>query len=99
MLVIVGDMHLTDGSRPSLSATTVTLFVRQLGALVESASWRADGRYRPLDRVDLLLLGDILDPIRSKRWQTGTQARPWNAPSSLEAANTFTNIVHDILEH
>ena len=60
--------------------------------MAERASWRADGRYRPVDRIDLVLLGDVLDIIRSGRWLQGS-VRPWDdvqAPDFIETVNSIT---------
>jgi hypothetical protein len=46
--------------------------------LLHFASFRQDGSYRPIESIDLVLMGDILDPLHSTRWldtqsQTATQ--------------------------
>jgi hypothetical protein len=97
MLAIVSDLHLTDNTATaSLPAGGVHLMIQQLRDMAERASWRADGSYRPLDRLDLVLLGDVLDITSSTRWlSSGT--RPWMA--SLEARLQSTSeIVDDILK-
>lgn len=80
MLVIISDLHLTDGTTgPSIAPQAFELFADQLRSMTESASWRTDGRYRPLERVDLLLLGDMLDLTRSSHWTQRNDVRPWDA--------------------
>ena len=65
MLVIISDLHLTDGtSGATISPWAFEIFAQELRDAAISASWRADGKYRPVDRVDLILLGDGLDVIR-----------------------------------
>lgn len=99
MLVFVSDLHLTDGrGSSSLPPGAFELFAERLGDLALRASWRTDGRYRPLERVDVLLLGDILDLIRSRRW-TESQVRPWHDPHSAPVLDCVRQIVGDLLEH
>jgi hypothetical protein len=99
MLVIISDLHLTDGtSGATISAGAFQLLAERIADLALRASWRADGGYRPLDRIDLLLLGDVLDVIRSTRWLTGA-ARPWDDPHAPETVAMITDITRDILRH
>jgi UDP-2,3-diacylglucosamine pyrophosphatase LpxH len=65
----------------------------------EAASWRADGAYRPIGQVDLVLLGDIFDLLRTKRWAAQPQVRPWGNPYAPELVEQITQITSDILEH
>lgn len=99
MLVLISDLHMTDGSS---SATTspgaFRLFGRRLRELAEMASWRSDGAYRPIERIDLVLLGDILDVIRSARWASMPGVRPWGNPHTSEFLDLVTRISSDILE-
>jgi hypothetical protein len=79
MLVVISDLHLTDGSNGvGLDPGALELFAPRMAELALRASWRRDGRYRPLERIDLLLLGDVLDFTRSRRWLE-TLSRPWSA--------------------
>lgn len=99
MLVIVSDLHLTDGTSGStISPGAFELFAAELRDMAEAASWRVGGRYRPVERVDLLLLGDVLDVIRSTRWSQ-TPARPWDDVSSAAVVQAVTHITRDILRH
>jgi UDP-2,3-diacylglucosamine pyrophosphatase LpxH len=98
MLVIISDLHLNDGTTgPAIDSGAFQVFTDRLRDLAFRASWRADGRYRPIDRIDLLLLGDVLDLIHSTRWLR-TPARPWDDASSPEVAATVSDIIGDILE-
>ena len=82
MLVIASDLHLTDGSLgETLSPGAVELFAQRLQELAVAASWRADGSYRPMEQIDIVLLGDILDVIHSGRWSTRPNVRPWVIPA------------------
>lgn len=97
MLVIISDLHLTDGtSDTTLSAEAFFLFAERLRELATRAAWRSDGQFRPLERIDVLLLGDILDLIRSQRWiESGL--RPWHDTSHPEIQQVFAGIVDGIL--
>ncbi len=97
MLVIISDLHLTDGtSDATLSPEAFFLFAERLRELATRAAWRADGQFRPLERIDVLLLGDILDVIHSKQWIDGTM-RPWHDFSHPDLQKTFTSVVDGIL--
>ena len=80
MLAIISDLHITDGTTGQLLApATMDLMCERLCDLAWRASWRADGTYRPIDRIDLVLLGDVLDIIRSDQWcLNGGHLRPWS---------------------
>ncbi len=69
MLVIVSDIHLTDnGLGGTIPATAFKIFRERLRDMAYDASWRRDGTYRPLEELDIVMLGDVLDLIRSERW-------------------------------
>ncbi len=69
MLVIISDLHLTDGtSGETISAGAFRVFRQRLRDLAYDASKRADGTYRPIEEMDILLLGDVFDLIRSTKW-------------------------------
>ncbi len=98
MLVIISDLHFTDGSRgATVSPGAFSLFVERLREAAVTASWRADGRYRPIERIDLVLLGDILDVIRSSRWLSLPGVRPWGSPHAPQFIDLVTQITSDIL--
>ncbi len=98
MLVIISDLHLNDGTTSAGTRCGVfDIFADRLGDLAARASWRSDGRYRPVERIDLLLLGDVLDILQSRKWlDTGT--RPWEDPQSPKVADTVGVIVDGILQ-
>jgi UDP-2,3-diacylglucosamine pyrophosphatase LpxH len=97
MLVIISDLHLTDGTTTTpLTPGAFELFVDHLGELARRASWRANGNYRPIEQIDLVLLGDTLDITRSTHWlDAGT--RPWYEMQAPPVADTVSLIVDDIL--
>ncbi|GAB4482134.1 MAG: hypothetical protein OHK0031_04580 [Anaerolineales bacterium] len=103
MLVIISDLHLIDGTLGvPTSPQTFSLFAHRLRELVYRASWRADGRYRPLESVDILLLGDILDPLQSAQWlqrdpQDTSYIRPWHDWRNPLFALTVQRITRQIL--
>lgn len=100
MLVVISDLHLTDGSSgATISPGAFTVFAEGLQDLAVSASKRADGRYRPIESIDLVLLGDVLDVIRSSRWLTDAAVRPWDNPQRPDYAQLVSTITADILRH
>lgn len=100
MLVIISDLHLTDGSSgASIPPGAFLIFAERLRELAYSASWRLDGHYKPIDKIDLILLGDGLDVIRSARWGVRRDIRPWGNPHDPEFVATVTKITADILQH
>ena len=97
MLVLISDLHLTDGSiRGGTYANTFHIFAERLRYLATRASYRSDGSYRPIDRIDLVLLGDTLDLMRSPRWLRG-DVRPWSDPNAPELTQTLAEIIDGIL--
>ncbi len=84
MLVIISDLHLTDGtSGETIREGAFQVFRERLRELAYHASWRADGKYKPIERLELVLLGDILDVIRSTKWLDEKPGelgyvRPWD---------------------
>lgn len=97
MLVIVSDLHLTDETTSrSLAAGAMGIFVERLRELAWRASWRADGKYRPLERFDIVLLGDIIDMMHSRRWHE-SETRPWHDLATPRVVETVAGIVDDVL--
>ena len=67
------------------------------------ASWREDGVYNPLEEINVLLLGDIIDPLHSTRWldtepNTPSYTRPWTDRSKLQYAAKLKEITRAILK-
>jgi hypothetical protein len=101
LLVIISDIHLWDGTIGlPISPQTFSLFASRLRELAYQASWRADGKYRPVESVDILLLGDILDPLQSTRWldETNGSVRPWSNVQSPLFIQRLTEITRAILD-
>ncbi len=105
MLVIMSDLHLTDGtSGQTINSSAFRIFRQRLCDLAYDASWRKDGTYQPIESLDVILLGDILDVIRSTRWLRNSDdethpTRPWSDPHSLPFINRIRTITETILKH
>ncbi len=94
MLVIISDLHLNDGTTgATLAPGAASLFIQRLRETALSASWRADGAYRPVERIDLVLLGDTFDLLHSEHWRAAPTVRPWgdlHAPEFFDQIATIT---------
>lgn len=100
MLVIVSDLHLTDGtSGETIRAGAFRAFRERIRDLAYDASWRADGKYRPIQELHVVLLGDILDVIRSTKWLMGKTPRPWDNPQKQAFTKKIQSITNAILVH
>lgn len=99
MLLIISDLHLTDGSSgQTIKPGAFRIFRERVCDLAYDASWRKDGKYKPIDRIDIVLLGDILDVIRSTAWLSGND-RPWGNPRSQSFQKKVDSINKSILLH
>lgn len=103
MLVIISDLHLTDGSTGNtVRESAFEAFRNHIEDLVFAASKREDGTYRPIEEIDIILLGDILDPIRSLEWSDpsndGTRIRPWYDPGTAAFPSRLTEVTKKILQ-
>jgi UDP-2,3-diacylglucosamine pyrophosphatase LpxH len=102
VLVVFSDIHLWDGTLGlPVKPQTFSLFASRLRELVFQASWRSDGKYRPVESVDILFLGDILDPLQSTRWydESGGFIRPWSDVHNPLFAKKLGEITRAILEN
>jgi len=105
MLIVISDLHLGDGTTAdSISPTAFHLFARRLVETARFASVRKDGAYRPIENIDILLMGDILDPLHSALWLDTTPGdvnyiRPWSDPDNLYYAPKLLQVTRSILEH
>ena len=111
MLVIISDLHLGDGTTAnSISPIAFDLFASRLQETAFYASFRADKSYLPIQTLDILLLGDILDPLHSTLWLDTAPgalnyARPWtdlNSPAFAgklaETTNAIINVNRESLD-
>lgn len=97
MIVIVSDLHFTDGTcGETVSPDAVGLFADRLQDLVFNASRRSDGRYVPVESLDLVLLGDILDVVLSKQWLAAS-VRPWTDSQSDSFVRLVDAVTRSIL--
>ena len=105
MLAIISDIHLGDGTTASsISPGAFDLFSNRLNETARSASFRRDGTYRPIESLDLLLMGDILDPLHSTLWLNNTPGsvnytRPWtdtNSPAFTDKLAETTRAILDV---
>ena len=105
MLVIISDLHLSDGtSGETISSIAFRIFRNRLSDMAYDASWRSDGKYRPIEEMNIVLLGDIFDLIRSTRWvadESGqpVSVRPWNDVNDEAFINKIREINTAILAH
>ena len=104
MLIVLSDVHLGDGTcGHSISADAFHIFADRLNSMALHASWRTDGSYRPIEQIDILLLGDILDLLHSTLWldtNLGTQdyTRPWTDRDAPAYAAKLSQITRAILK-
>jgi UDP-2,3-diacylglucosamine pyrophosphatase LpxH len=106
MLVIASDLHLTDGtSGTTINSVAFKILKWRLEALAYAASCRMVGSietYEPIDDIYLLLLGDILDTIRSTEWLRGEgedKVRPWDDdPIKKQFVTKVRTITEKILQ-
>jgi hypothetical protein len=105
MLVIVSDIHLGDGTcGRSISPAAFHLFADRLQELAFNASWRTGGGFSPVEEIDVLLMGDILDPLHSTLWlekspSESDYVRPWTDSSKPEYAAKLKDITSAILKN
>ncbi|MEM7034202.1 MAG: hypothetical protein AAF629_31965 [Chloroflexota bacterium] len=110
MIVIISDLHLTDGTTgETIHTGAFRLFRERLSDMAYDASWRSAnnkaGRlYRPIEVIDLIILGDFLDVIRSTLWTQEKEnepgyTRPWDDPTSDAFINKVDQITDATLDN
>src|SRR5262249_8033573 len=101
MLVIISDLHLTDGtSGETIKPGAFRSFRESLREIAYDASWRDDKKYVPIDGIDLVLLGDILDVIRSTLWCAApAQVRPWGDQNDSRFSDTVNRITEEVIRN
>ncbi|HEY4965190.1 MAG TPA: hypothetical protein VII28_02275 [Puia sp.] len=107
MLVIISDLHLTDGtSGEVINEKAFRIFRSRLSDMAYDASWRTPADdlvdqstdYQPLEEMNILLLGDIMDMIRSEKWNDLDEAdMPWTENRGDSFFETISSIVEDVL--
>jgi UDP-2,3-diacylglucosamine pyrophosphatase LpxH len=105
LLIIISDLHLVDGTSETPSNLNAFIyFASRVNEMATNASFRSDQTYRPLERIDIILLGDILDPLHSIHWfddlpgQPGF-TRPWMDTGTSSFSTRLRDITHAILQH
>ncbi|HIE24822.1 MAG TPA: hypothetical protein EYP74_02355 [Anaerolineales bacterium] len=105
MLVIISDLHLGDGTcgKP-IKPSAFRLFETRLKDLAYNASWRTNGKYRPISEINILWLGDILDLIHSTNWLdtkygADDYTRPWTDNSAPIFLKKTREITREILKN
>lgn len=73
MLVVISDLHFTDGTTgKSFDPSIIRMLKNRLGDMAYDASWSKEGDenrvYKPIEEFDIVLLGDVVDLIRSTAW-------------------------------
>ena len=103
MLVIVSDLHFTDGTTGMrVPADAFKIFAERLEDMAFNASNPDGENYDPLKTFDLILLGDIFDMVRSVKWTEQEKgqpgyARPWSDPQSPAFLAKIDEITQAIL--
>ena len=104
MLIILSDLHLGDDTcGQTISSDAFHVFTERLNEMAMRASWREDGSYIPIEEINILLLGDILDPLHSDLWldtEPGDPAyvRPWTDRNASYYAKKLRQITQAILK-
>jgi UDP-2,3-diacylglucosamine pyrophosphatase LpxH len=105
MLVIISDIHLGDGTcGKSISPHAFQLFTSRIKELACYASNSKDRKFQPVESIDIILLGDILDVLHSNQWvekdegQAG-YVRPWTDFRLPEFASKVGDITRAILKN
>jgi len=117
MLVIISDLHLTDGTSGELiDEKAFRIFRNRISDMAYDASWRSGsgtgtagpgdtpdkttGYYQPLEQLDILLLGDIIDMIRSEKWNAQPEINmPWTPDRSDAFFSQISDIANGVLEN
>ncbi len=76
MLVVSANWGVTDGSLGGDGVETAAAWCRDVFRAALRTGFRHDGRYRPIDGIDIVLAGDTCDSLTSATWTTA--ARPWH---------------------
>ena len=85
MLLVTANWGLSDGTLASVPASRLVSRLRtEVRRAVLRSGFGQDGRYRPVDAVDLVFAGDTFDWLVSRSW-TG-DVRPWQAGPRAAAA-------------
>jgi len=106
MLVIISDLHLTDHTTgTSIGEDAFEVFIQKIQDVAEKASWRTDDLYKPIKHLDIVLLGDVFDLIRSTKWNESDlrkdignyKVRPWQNLDTAKGFDVLNKITTDII--
>ena len=103
MLIIISDLHLGDSTcGKSISSDAFYVFAERLDEMAMRASWRSDGSYKPIKEINILLLGDIFDPLHSTLWLDTEEnspgyTRPWTDQKKPAYAEKLKQITRAII--
>lgn len=99
MLIIASDIHLGDGTcARSIAPNAFFLLSQRLRELAFNASFQEDGGYHPVEEINLVLMGDILDPLHSTRWFSDPGIRPWSDPSTKGYVDKLREVTRAIFD-
>jgi hypothetical protein len=76
MLIVTANWSWTDGSLVPNRPGRGSAWLRDVHRAVLRAGFRRDGRYRPIEAVDIVFAGDTFDALASRRWTD--RLRPWH---------------------
>lgn len=78
MIVVTGNWLISDGSLfPPPARGAIEPLFGEIARLACVAGVGDDGRYRPIERIDIVLAGDTFDGLTSRRWIG--RVRPWHS--------------------
>ncbi|MDO7677730.1 MAG: hypothetical protein MUQ48_04150, partial [Pirellulales bacterium] len=81
MLVVTSNWNCSDKTLvASHSKKQFDHFLKVVHRAALRASMRFDGRYQPIERLDLVFAGDTYDWLTSRKWLD--DHRPWGMPRS-----------------
>jgi len=88
MLVVTANWSWTDGTLVPNRAGRGSAWLRDVHRAVLRAGFRRDGRYRPIEALDIVFAGDTFDALLSRRWTD--RLRPWHGGPQAAAMRDQT---------
>ena len=88
MIIFVSDLHLSDTHRPTIR---LEVFFREIQRCITAAAEYG------VKSIQLVLLGDIFEILKSKKWLTDKR-RPWEK-SSADHQHTVQSILEGIIDN
>lgn len=89
MLVVTANWALADGTLVAAPRRCQVEFLEAVHRAAVRSGVQRDGRYEPIDVIDIVLAGDTLDPLTSTAW--AGDLRPWQ--SGRRAAEALTAVM------